>query len=67
MDSPKYPHIKVKLVGTDGNAFALLGKVKNALMKNNVPQIEIDEFLKTAMSGDYDDLLCTCMNTVDVD
>ena len=62
---PKYP-IKVKLSGTDGNAFALMGKVANALRKTKVPEKEISEFTKEAMSGDYDNLLCTCMKWVKV-
>lgn len=62
----KYPNIKVKLVGNNGNAFAILGTVKQALRKGKVPQDKIDEFLKEAMSGDYDNLLIVCMNWVDV-
>ena len=63
---PKYPHIKVKLTGKDGNAFLILGNVRQALRKNQVPQNEIEIFLKEAMSGDYNNLLCACMNWVDV-
>lgn len=60
---PKYPHIRVKLVGEDGNAFAILGKVTQALKKNGV---DSKEFLKEAMAGDYDRLLRTCMTWVTV-
>ena len=63
----KYPNVKVKLVGRDGNAFAILGAVKNALAKAGVSKEERDLFLKEAMSGDYDNLLCTCMEWVDVE
>jgi hypothetical protein len=28
---PKYPHVKVKLVGRDGNAFAILARVTKAM------------------------------------
>jgi len=62
----KYPKIKVKLVGEDGNAFIILGKVKNALRKAHVPQDEIAAFVDEATAGSYDDLLCTCMKWVDV-
>jgi hypothetical protein len=31
MTLPKFPNVTVKLVGEDGNAFAILGKVMNAL------------------------------------
>ena len=58
--------IKVKLVGEDGNAFVILGKVKDALRRGGQPKEFIDAFLKEAMSGDYDHLLCTCMDVCDV-
>ncbi|TFG99690.1 hypothetical protein E4H12_01965 [Candidatus Thorarchaeota archaeon] len=63
---PKYPNINVKLVGTDGNAFAILANVQHALRKGAVPKEEVDTFLKEAMSGDYNHLLRTCMNWVSV-
>lgn len=63
----KYPHIKVKLIGTDGNAFALLGKVSRALRQAKVPQEKIEEFLQDAMSGDYDHLLGVIQNWVDAE
>ena len=62
----KYPDIKVKLVGTDGNAFSIIGKVQNALKRAKVPEKEIDEFRKEAMSGDYDNVLITCLKWVEV-
>jgi hypothetical protein len=62
----KYPNVKVKLTGKDGNAFAILGRVRVALKKAKVPQTEIDAFLSEAMSGDYNNLLCTCMKWVNV-
>ena len=62
----KYPNIKVKLVGTDGNAFAILSKVRRALKQAKVETSEIESFTKQAMSGDYDNLLRTCLCWVDV-
>lgn len=61
----KYPNVKVKLTGTDGNAFALLGKVKTALKKAKVPEAEIKEFFAEATRDDYGHLLRTIMRTVD--
>jgi len=58
---PKYPNVKVKLVGTDGNAFALLGKCRVAAKAAGVPKEELDKFLMEAMNGDYDNLLVTCV------
>jgi hypothetical protein len=63
---PKFPKVKVQLVGEDGNAFAILGKVKSAMRKANVPQAEIDKFMDEAMTGDYDHLLQTAMKWVNV-
>jgi hypothetical protein len=37
----KYPYVKVKLAGEDGNAFAILGKVRLALMQAGVPRGEM--------------------------
>lgn len=62
--SPKYPDIEVQLVGQDGNAFNIIGLVRVALRRNNVPTSEIDEFTKEATSGDYDNVLATCMKWV---
>ena len=56
---------KVKLVGTDGNAFAILGKVKAAIAKSDKPELA-KEFMQEATSGDYNHLLDTCMDYVDV-
>ena len=59
--------IKVKLIGTDGNAFALLGKVGQALRENGESKEFIDAFLKEAMSKDYDHLLCTIASVVEIE
>lgn len=61
----KYPNIKVKLVGEDGNAFAIMGRVTVALRHVNVPSDEIKAFQTQATSGNYDQLLQTCMEWVD--
>lgn len=67
MSDVLYPDIVVKLVGTDGNAFAILGKVRKALQRNKVPQDKVETFTKEAMSGDYDNLLQVCMKWVNVE
>ena len=56
---------KVKLVGSDGNAFAILGKVKAAIAKSDHPELA-KEFLAEAMSGDYSHLLATACEYVEV-
>jgi hypothetical protein len=58
---------KVKLVGGDGNAFAILGVVRKALRKAGWTQEQLEAFYKEATSGNYDRLLQTCMKYADVD
>ena len=62
----KYPEIEVQLSGSDGNAFAVLGKVQKALRRADVPKEEVEQFTKEATSGDYDHLLGVCEEWVDV-
>lgn len=57
---------KVKLVGTDGNAFSLIGKCIEAMRKENINKEIIDKFKNEAMSGDYNNLLATCCKFCDV-
>ena len=64
---PKHPEITVKLVGQDGNSFNLLGIMCRALKAAGLPQEEIDEFTTQATSGNYDNLLATCMRWVSVE
>lgn len=60
----KYPNIEVQLTGNDGNAFAIIGSVRRALVQEKVDSSEVTKFLEEAMSGDYDHLLQTCMKWV---
>lgn len=62
----KHPEVEVQLSGSDGNAFAIMGRVGKALKRAGVPQAEVDEFYAEATSGDYDHLLQTCMAWVEV-
>jgi hypothetical protein len=62
----KYPAVKVKLVGQDGNAFAIIGRVSKALRGVGVPATETRAFQQEATSGDYDHMLRTCMRWVTV-
>lgn len=64
--APKYPNIEVQLSGEDGNAFAIIGRVSKALRHNNVSSEEIGTFQQEVMSGDYDNVLQTCMKWVDI-
>lgn len=62
----KYPEIKVKLIGNDSNAFAIMGAVGQALRRNGVSNEEIKEYQDESMSGDYNNLLITANKWVNV-
>ncbi len=65
--SVKYPEVKtVKLVGEDGNAFAILGRVMKAMKVAGLPKEVQDAYFTEATSGDYDHLLQTTMKWVKV-
>lgn len=64
--APRYD-VAVSLVGEDGNAFAIIGRVTRALKAGGVDQEGIDTFKAEAMAGDYDHLLRVVMATVDVE
>lgn len=49
--------IKMKLVGEDGNAFAIIGRFTHAARRAGWPKHEIDAVVAEAQSGDYDNLL----------
>lgn len=57
---------EVKLIGEDGNAFSIMGKVIKALRKSGFESEYIDQYKKEAMSEDYDNLLRVTMEYVDV-
>ena len=63
---PIYPKIEVLLVGENGNAFNIIGKVRQALRRNGVDEKEVEEFTTQATSGDYDNVLATAMKYVEV-
>jgi len=65
MDRPKYGHVRVQLVGRDGNAFYILGRCQQAAKGGKVPPEEIQNFMSEAQSGDYDQLLATCLRWFD--
>jgi len=57
---------RVKLIGEDGNAFAILGKVKRALVKAGMHE-EAKAFMEEATAGDYNNLLACVQRYVDVE
>lgn len=61
-----YPDVHVPLVGEDGNAFFIVGRVSSALKQNGVSVEEVQEFQNEATSGNYDHLLNTVTRWVSV-
>jgi hypothetical protein len=57
----------VKLIGHDGNAFSIMGRVKQALKHAGADKEYIDGYLRKATAGDYDNLLVVSMGYVDVE
>lgn len=64
---PRYPHIHVKLVAEDGNAFFIIGKVRKALRRGGVDEEVVEAFTEEATAGNYDNVLGTAMKYVQVD
>jgi len=62
----RYPGVEVRLSGTDSNAYAVLGRVSQALREAGAATVDQEAFLEEATAGDYDHLLQTCMRWVDV-
>lgn len=56
----------VQLTGTSGNAFAILGHVRRAIVLSGRPHLA-GTFMIEATDGDYDHLLATCMRHVRVE
>jgi hypothetical protein len=56
----------VKLIGNDGNAFAILGACSQAAKKAGWTKEQLKEFQDKAPSGDYDHLLITACEYFDV-
>ena len=62
----KYPHIKVKLVGEDGNAMSIIGRVRVAMRRGGVSYEEIEAYSIESTSGDYNKVLNTVYDWVTV-
>ena len=58
--------VRVRLVGEDGNAFAILGRASKALKRAGLVDVA-DEFMGEATSGDYNHLLETVLKYVETD
>ena len=53
------------LVGVDGNAFAVMGYVSNAMRRSGFTSKERDEYLADAQSDGYNHLLAVSVDMVE--
>lgn len=56
---------KYTLVGVDGNAYAIIGYVINAMKREHFTKDEIDAYIKDATSSDYTHLICVSIIQID--
>jgi hypothetical protein len=56
-----------KLVGTDGNVFAIIGKVSSTLKKAGLADKAKEFTSKAFTAGSYDEVLAMCFDYVDVE
>ena len=66
MSNEPITNIHLKLTGEDGNAFFILGRARQALRRARRSDLW-EQFNKEATSGDYTNLLATCMKYFVVD
>ena len=66
MSNEPITNIHLKLTGEDGNAFLILGRARQALRRARRSDLW-EQFNKEATSGDYQNLLATCMKYFVVD
>ena len=66
MTTTKYPDINIPLVGEDGNAFSILGRVSRVMRQNGLAD-EWEVFHAEATESDYGHLLRTVMAWFSVD
>lgn len=57
--------VRMRLVGEDGSAFAILGRFQREARRAGWSREEIKAVTDEATSGDYDHLLATMMEHVD--
>ena len=63
-EESKNTGLKLKLVGEDGNAWAIIGRGARVLRKNGMGD-KVEAFQTECLSGSYQHLLATCMEWFD--
>ena len=67
MKEVRHPHVQVKLVGEDGNAFFILGRGSGEMKRVRISEAEQKAFMDEAQSSDYNNLLRTVEQWVTAD
>lgn len=57
----------LKIIGADGNAFAILGVARRTAREAGWDKEKIEKFFAEAVAGDYDHLLNTCSKYFEVE
>ena len=65
--TPRFPHVTVQLSGEDGNAFFIIRRVRMALREGGATKEELDAFTNQATFADYDTVLQTVFEWVNVE
>lgn len=58
--------LKIKLSGSEGNAFSIIGKCSRAARREKWSEAKISKFIDEAKAGDYDNAIQTAMKYFDV-
>ena len=64
---PKYPRVKVQVVGGYGGFYPTVAVVQAAMRRAGLPLQELSNFCAEAAEAQEDNLLRTCLRWVDVD
>lgn len=62
-----YDDVVVKLSGTDGSAFAIIGNVRYAIRQKHGAKAALEFVDRAKEQGSYDNLLAFCMTQVVVE
>ncbi len=65
-EGPRYPEVKVRLSGCDGNAFNVLKRCRVSARAVGLSDAVLAEFRDEATGGDYEHLIQTCIRWFDV-
>lgn len=66
MSTIRYPAVRVRLTGGDGNALGVVGAVTRALRAARVPVQDVEAYRAEALSGDYEKVLQVTLSWVTV-